>query len=54
MSDYSEAIVTARMYINEMEKALAVGNIDAARLAAAMIKQNMDTIIEFCIGEEHE
>lgn len=52
MFDYAEAIVVARMYLNEMEKALAVGNVDAGRLCAAMIKQNMDVVIDYCIGEE--
>lgn len=52
MIDYAEAIVVARMYLNEMEKALAVGNVDAGRLAAAMVKQNMDVIIDYCISKE--
>ena len=52
MSDYAEPMIEARHYLREMENALTVGNVDAARLCAAMIKQNMDYIIDYCIARE--
>ena len=53
MSDYAEPMIEAKHYLKAMEDALNVGNVDAARLCAAMIKQNMDYIIDYCISKEN-